>query len=93
MRPISLFSNYKSTTSSRKNLEDINHGHIVSFLCELITSAKDTNDLSIGFDRDRGMRQRELNTNKNQKGKYHFRIRLRDVLGFAEHQEKATYGL
>ena len=27
------------------------------------------------------------------KGKYHVRIVLKDVFGFSEHQEKATYGL
>ena len=27
------------------------------------------------------------------KGKYHLRIMLKDVFGFAEHQQKATYGL
>ena len=27
------------------------------------------------------------------KGNYHVRIRLKDVFGFAEHQEKPTYGL
>ena len=30
--------------------------------------------------------------NKIIKGKYHVRIMLKDVFGFAEHQEKATYG-
>ena len=58
----------------------------------LITSAKD-NDLSIGFDRDRGRRQRELSNNEIIKGKYHVRSMLKDVFGCAEHQEKATYGL
>ena len=38
-------------------------------------------------------RQRELAHNKSQKGKYHVRIYLKDVFGFAEYQEKATYGL
>ena len=27
------------------------------------------------------------------KGKYHVKIMLKDVFGFAEHQEKATYGV
>ena len=31
--------------------------------------------------------------NKNVKGKFHLKIMLKDVFGFAEHQEKATYGL
>ena len=58
----------------------------------LLTSSKGSDDLSIGFDRDRNRRKREL-TNKNVKGKYHMRIHLKDVFRFAEHQEKASYGL
>ena len=50
-------------------------------------------DLSIGFHRDRGMRQQELNNNKNIYGTYHLRNMLKEVFGFAEQKEKATYGL
>ena len=59
---------------------------------KLITSAKDNEDLSLGFDHNRNRRQRELINNKNQKGKNHLRFMLGDIFGFAEHQEKATYG-
>ena len=90
---ISLFSNYNLTTLSDKHLEDISHAHIVSLMYKLITSAKNTNDFSICFDKDRVRRQRQLTNNKTQKGKYHVRIYLKDVFGFAEHQLKATYGL
>ena len=91
--PIALFSNYKLTTHSGKHLENIDHAHTVSLMYKLITSSKGSDDLSIGFDRDRNKRQRELTNNKTQKGKYHDRIYLKDVVGFAENQEKATYGL
>ena len=91
--PIGLFSNYKLTTSSGKHLENIDHAHIVSLMYKLLTSSKGSDDLSIGFDRDRNRRQREMTNNKTQKGKYHIRIYLKDVFGFAEYQEKATYGL
>ena len=90
---IGLFSNYKLTTSSGKHLENIDHSHIVSLMYKLLTSSKGSDDLSICFDRDRNRRQRELTNNKSQKGKYHVRIYLKDVFGFAEYQEKATYGL
>ena len=90
--PIGLF-NYKLTTASGKHLENIDHAHIVSLMYKLLTSSKGSDDLSIGFDRDRGRRQRELTNNKSQKGKYHVRIYLKDVFGFAEYQEKGTYGL
>ena len=57
--PINLFSVFKLTTSSGKHLEDICHAHIVSLICKLITSAEDTDDLSIVFDRDRESRQQK----------------------------------
>ena len=91
--PIALISNLKLTTSSGKHLEDISHAHLVSLMYKLITSSKDSNDLSIGFDHSRNRRRDELAPNKNIKGKYHVKIMLKDVFGFAEHHEKATYGL
>ena len=87
--PIALFSNYKLQSSSGKHIEEINHAHMYN----LTTSGRLTDDLSIGFDRDRGRRQEELTNNKNIKGKYHLTIMLKDIFGFAEHQEKGTYGL
>ena len=48
---IALFSKYKSTTSSLKHLEDIDHAHIVSLMYKLIISSRKSDDLSIGFDR------------------------------------------
>ena len=90
---IGLFSNYKLTTSSGKHLENIDHSHIVSLMYKLLTSSRGSDDLSICFDRDRTRRRNELTNNKNIKGKYHVRIYLKDVFGFVEYQEKATYGL
>ena len=91
--PNALFSNYKLTTSSGKHLENIDHAHIVSLMYQLLTSSRGSDDLSIGFDRDRNRRQRELTINETQKGKFHVRIYLKDVFGLAEYQEKGTYGL
>ena len=91
--PIGLLSNYKLTTSSGKHLEEVSHAHIVSLMYKLLTSSKDSDDLSIGFDRNRGRRKNELSNNKTIKGKCHIRIYLEDIFGYAEHQEKGTYGL
>ena len=91
--PVALFSNYKLATSSGKHLQDNSHAHFVSLMYKVITTAKGCDDLSIGFDRDRTRRRNELTNNKNIKGKYHVRNYLKDVFGFAEHQQKATYGL
>ena len=88
--PIALFSNFILTTSSEKHLEDISHAHIVSLMYKLLTSSKDSNDLSIGFDH---RRRDELAANKSVKGKFYLISLLKDVFGFAECQEKATYGL
>ena len=60
LRPIVLFSYYILTTSSGTHLEDISHAHVVSLLCKQITSAKDSDDLSIGFDRYCGSRRDEM---------------------------------
>ena len=65
--PVALFSNFKLTTSSGKHLEDISHAHLVSLMYKLITSSKDSNDLSVGFDHSRNRRRDELAPNKNIK--------------------------
>ena len=90
---IALFSIYKLTTSSGKHLEEINHSHIVFLMYKLLSSSKESDNLWNGFDRSRDGRKRELTNNKKIKGKYDLRIYLRDIFGFAEHQETATYGL
>ena len=91
--PVALFSNYRLTTSSCKHLEEISHAHIVSLMYKFLPSSRESDDLSIGYDRSGDRRKRELTNNKNIKGKYHVRIYLRDIFGFAEYQEIATYGL
>ena len=91
--PIALFSKYKLTASPGKHLEDITLAHIVSLMYKLITSARGSDDLPIGFDRDRNRRQRELTKDKIIKGKNHVRIYLEEIFGFAEHQGKSTFGL
>ena len=67
--PIALFSNYRLSTSSGKHLENIDHAHIVSLMYKLITSSKESDDLSIGFDRDRTRRRNELTNKKKHKRK------------------------
>ena len=90
--PIALFSIYKLTTSSGKHLKYIGHAHIVYLMYKLLTSSKGSDDLFIGFDRDRNRRQRELTNNKTQKGKFYVRVYSKDVFSCAEYQEKSTYG-
>ena len=91
--PIALFSNYKLTTSSGKHLEKLDHAHIVCLMYKILSSIRDSDDLSISLDRSRDRRKRELLNNKTQKGKFHLRIYLKYVFGFAEYQETGTFGL
>ena len=90
---IALSNNFILKTGSGKHFEDFSHAHIVSLMYKLISASKDCDGLSIGFDRNRKRRRDELTANKSLEGKYHLRIMLEDAFGFAEHQEKATYGL
>ena len=52
--PIALSGNFNLTASPGKHLEDYCHAHIFSLMYKLITSAKYSDDLCVGFDRDRG---------------------------------------
>ena len=52
--PLALFSVYKLVTASSKHLGEVNHAHFVSLIYKTVTSSKDSDDLSIGFDRNRG---------------------------------------
>ena len=85
--PVVLFCNWKLTTSSEKNLEDISHAQVVLLMKKLISNSKTGDDLSIGFDRVRNRRQRKLTNNKNIESNHPFTIRLREIIGFAERQK------
>ena len=60
---------------------------------KLITSTRGSDDLPIGFDRSHNRRRDELAQNKNIEDKYYVRIMVKDIFSFAEHHEKASYGL
>ena len=90
---IALFSKYRLTTSSVKQLKKIEHGHTACSMSKLLTSARGCDELSIGFDRSRKRSQRELTKNKNIEGKYHVRISSNIILGYSQHQLKRPYGL
>ena len=53
----------------------------------------DSDDLSIGFHRSNGVRERELTNNETTKSYCHGRTYLKDVFGYAEHHNDCTYGL
>ena len=88
LEPIATVNNYKLTTSSVKQLENFGQAHTVSLMYKLLTSCRGSDDLSIGFDRDRERRQCELTNNKNMKGKYHVRNYLMDIFDLLNIKKK-----
>ena len=90
---IALFNKHRLTSSSGKEIEEIDNPQIICLMHKLIPSSTDSDNLSIGFHRNNGVRERELTKIKTTKGNYHVRIFLKDVFGFAEHQNNCSYGL
>ena len=90
--PISLFSEAKLTTSSGKHLEKVDNLHPICLMYKLLTSTSQTSQLLYGFEQSTTIRRQELTNNKNEKGTFFVRIKLKDLFGFAD-QEKITYGL
>ena len=60
-------------------------------MLKFLSSGRDSDNLSIGFHRN--IEERELTNNKTRKGSYRVRFYLKDIFGFAEHQDNCTYGL
>ena len=74
-------------------IEEIDNAHVICSLHKLISSSRNSDDLSIGFQRSIEARERELTINERTKGNYHVGIYLEDIFGFAEYQDNCTYGL
>ena len=91
--PFPLFIKYILTSSSGKEIEEIDKAPRICFLYKPIPSSKDKNDLSIGFHKHITICQRELTKIKTVEGIYYARIYLKDVFGYAEHHENSKYGL
>ena len=60
---------------------------------KLLSKGRDSYDLSICFHRSIEAGEKKLTNNKRTKGTYHVRIYLKDIFGFAEHQDNCSYGL
>ena len=58
-------------------------------MCKLTSSAKDSDDLSIGFDRNRRSKRNKLTDKKNIKGRYHVRNMLKGIFSFSKSQKKS----
>ena len=91
--PIALFNKYRLASSSHKEIEEMDNAHVICLMHKLISSSRDSDDLSIGFRRSNGVREKEMTNIKTAKGDYHVRFYLEDIFDFAEHQDICTYGL
>ena len=91
--PIALFNKYRLPSSTGKETEEIDNAHLVCSLYKLISSKRDSDNLSIGFQRSIEARERELTNNKTTEGNYHVRIYLKDAFGCAKFQDNCTYEL
>ena len=58
----------------------------------MTSTSSQTSQLLYGFEKSTTIRRQELTNNKNEKGTFFVRIKLKDLFGFAD-QEKITYGL
>ena len=85
--PIAVF--HILTSSIGKEMEAIDNAHVICLMYKLISSSRDSDNLSIGFHRSNEAREKELTNNKTTKGNYHVRNYLKGVFGFAEHQVNA----
>ena len=90
---ITFFNKYRLTSSSGKEIEEIENAHVICLRLNFLSSSRDSDNLSIGYHRSNEAREKELTNKKTTKGKFHVRIYLKGVFGFAEHQDNCTYGL
>ena len=63
----------------------------MSLLYKLLALSQDGVDLFIGFDKNRERRVAELKQ-KARRRKFHVKVFLKDVFGFADHQKMAHVG-
>ena len=91
--PMALFDKFRLTSSAVQKIEEIDKAHVICLMYKLISSSRDSDDLSIVFHRSNGVHERELTIIKTTKGNYRVRIYLKDVFSFAEHQDNCNYGL
>ena len=91
--PIAFCNKNKLTSSPGKEREETDNAHVVCLMYKLISSSRDSDDLSIGFHRSIEAQEKALTNNKKTQGNYHVRNCLKDIFGSAEHQNNCAYGL
>ena len=91
--PYAFFNKYRLKNSSEKERKEIDKNDVSCLIYISISSSRDSYVSSNGFHRSTEARERELTNNKTTKGNYLVRNYLREVFGFAEHQDNCTYRL
>ena len=71
---IAFFIKYRLTSSSGKEIKETDNAHIICLMYNILSSAKDNDDLSVGFHGSTEARERELTINKSTKGNFNVRI-------------------
>ena len=56
--PIALFSKYGLISSSGKEIEKIDNAHVICLMHKVLSSSRDSDDLSIGFHISNGVREK-----------------------------------
>ena len=79
------------TSSSWKEIEEIDT--TIGLMQKLLSSSKESDDLSIGFHGSIEAQERKVTKTKQIKGIFLLEFFLKDVFGFAEHEYNCTYGL
>ena len=87
-----LCSGAKLVTSSGKHQEKDDNLHPVCLMYRLLTSNQQTSQLMYEFEESENTRRSESLHHKTEKGTFFVRIKLKDLIGFAD-QEKITHGL
>ena len=62
--PTALFNKYRLTSSSGKEIEDVDNAPVICLMYKMLSSSRDSDDLSIDFRTSNEVRERELTNNK-----------------------------
>ena len=89
--PFAFFDKYRFTNSSGKEIEETDNSHVICLMYNFLSSSRDSDGLSKGFDRSFEAGEAELTNDKTNKGYYHGRNFLKDVFGLAEYRDNCTF--
>ena len=80
--PIASFKKYRLTSSSGKEIEEIDNAHVICLMYNLLSSSRDSDDLLFGFHGSTDAREREVTIMETIKGIYQVRFFSKRFLWF-----------